>query len=81
MIKKVKNTAPWIYVINDLNCEEIIGTFFGKELQKTNQQGFRIEKSLKEKETKYISNGKDMIIHIISGLTKMTLYKNETTLS
>ena len=27
IIKKVKNTVPWTYVINDLNGEEIIGTF------------------------------------------------------
>ena len=45
-IKKVKNTAPWTYVINDLNGEEIIGTFYEKELQKTNQQEFRVEKVL-----------------------------------
>ena len=31
-IKKVKNTVPWTYVINDLNGEEIIGTFYEKEL-------------------------------------------------
>ena len=24
---KIKNTAPWTYVINDLNSEKIIGTF------------------------------------------------------
>ena len=41
---KIKNTVPWIYVINDLNSEEIIGTFYEKELQKTNQKEFRIEK-------------------------------------
>ena len=35
-IKKVKNTVPRTYVINDLNGEEIIGTFYEKELQKTN---------------------------------------------
>ena len=40
VIKKVKNTVPWMYVINDLNGEEIIGTCYGKELQKTNQQVF-----------------------------------------
>ena len=34
-LKKVKNTVPWTYVINDLNGEEIVGTFCGKELQKT----------------------------------------------
>ena len=32
VIKKVKNTVPWTYVINDLNGEEIIGTFYEKEL-------------------------------------------------
>ena len=34
VIKKVKNTIPWTYVINDLNGEVIIGTFYEKELQK-----------------------------------------------
>ena len=36
VIKEVKNTVPWTYVINDLNGEEIIGAFYEKELQKTN---------------------------------------------
>ena len=36
-MKKVKNTVPWTYVINDLDNEEIIGSFYEKELQKTNQ--------------------------------------------
>ena len=27
VISKIKNTVPWTYVINDLNGEEIIGTF------------------------------------------------------
>ena len=27
VINKIKNTVPWTYVINDLNGEEIIGTF------------------------------------------------------
>ena len=69
VIKKVKNTVPWTYVINDLNGEEIIGTFYEKELQKTNQQEFRIEK-VKEKVINYMSNGKVMIIHLIAGLIK-----------
>ena len=38
VIKKVKNTVPWTYVINDLNGEEITGTFYEKELQKTNKK-------------------------------------------
>ena len=37
VIKEIKNTVPWPYVINDLNGEEIIGTFYEKELQKINQ--------------------------------------------
>ena len=49
VITKVKNTVPWTYVINDLNGEEIIGTFYEKELQKTNQKEFRIEKVIKRK--------------------------------
>ena len=34
VISKVKNTVPWTYVINYLNAEEIIVTFYEKELQK-----------------------------------------------
>ena len=47
VLKKVKHTVLWTYVIHDLNGEEIIGTFYEKELQKTNHQEFRIEKVIK----------------------------------
>ena len=49
VISKIKNTVPWTYFINDLNGEEIIGIFYEKELQKTNQNKFRIEKAIKRK--------------------------------
>ena len=49
MIKKVKNTVSWSYVVNDLNGEEIAGTFYENELQETNQKEFRIEKVIKRK--------------------------------
>ena len=52
VIKKVKNTFPWTYVINDLNGEQIIGTFYEKELRKTNQDEFRIEKVIKKRGNK-----------------------------
>ena len=52
VIKKVKNTVPWTYVINDLNGEEITGTFYEEELQKTNQEEFRIEKVIRRKGNK-----------------------------
>ena len=49
VVIEVKNTVPSTYVINDLNGEEIVWIFYEKELQKTNQQGFRIEKVTKRK--------------------------------
>ena len=49
IIKKIKNTVPWTYVINDLNGGEIIGTFSENELQGTNLNEFRIEKVIERK--------------------------------
>ena len=71
-VKEIKNTVPWTYVINDLNGEEIIGTFHEKVLQKIDQQEFRIEKVISEKVINYMSSGKDMIVHLIVGLIKKT---------
>ena len=34
IISKIKNTVPWTYVINDLNGQEIIGSFFAKDQSK-----------------------------------------------
>ena len=44
LIKEIKNAVPWTYVINDLNGEQITGTFYEKEWQKRNRKEFRIEK-------------------------------------
>ena len=33
-ISEIKNTVPWIYVINDLNGEKVIRKFYRNELQK-----------------------------------------------
>ena len=49
VISKIKNTVPWTYVISDLNGEEITESFYEKELQKTSQKEFRIEKVLQRK--------------------------------
>ena len=49
VIKKAKNTVLLTFVINDLNGEEIVGTFYENELQKTNKKEFRIEKVIKRK--------------------------------
>ena len=42
--KKVKKTVLWTYVISNFNVEEIVGTFYEKELQK-----HQIKKSLELK--------------------------------
>ena len=63
------------HIINDLNGEEIMGTFYEKELQKTDQQKFRIEKLIKRTGKKLYSNGKVMMVHLIAGLIKMLLNK------
>ena len=47
MIKKVEKAVSWTFVINDLQGEEIVRTFYEKELQKTNQK-----KSLELKKNK-----------------------------
>ena len=49
VVSKIKATIPWTYVISDLNGEPITGSFFGKELRKTSQEKFRIEKVIKRK--------------------------------
>ena len=49
VVSKIKNTVPWTYVISDLNGEPITGSFYEKELQKTSQEKFRIEKVIKRK--------------------------------
>ena len=58
LITKVKNTVPRTYVISDLNGEAIIGTLYKKELQKTNQKEFRIEKLIKREGDKLYVNWK-----------------------
>ena len=73
VIKKVKNTVPWTNFVNDLNDEEIILTFYEKELQKTNQQEFRIVKVIKRKGDKLYVKWKVMIVHLIDGLIKKDL--------
>ena len=52
VVSKIKNTVPWTYVINDLNDEPITESFYEKELQKTSQEKFGIEKVLKRKGNK-----------------------------
>ena len=51
-IAKIQRTNPVTYKITDYNGEEIQGTFYEQELQKTSQEVFRIEKIVKKGRTK-----------------------------
>ena len=43
-IKKVKNTVPWTYVINDFNGEKIVGTFYKKNCKKQIKNNLELKK-------------------------------------
>ena len=51
-IKKIQNTDPITYKLEDLQGEEIKGSFYEQELQKTAQQIYRIEKIIKKEKGK-----------------------------
>ena len=53
VVSGIKNTVPSTYFVSDLNGEEITGRFHEKELQKTSQKEFIIEKVLKRKGDKF----------------------------
>ena len=72
MIKKVKNTEPWTYVINDFNKEEIVGKFCKKELQNTIQKEFRNEKVIKRKDDKLYVKWKEYNNSLNSWIDKNT---------
>ena len=52
VISKIKNAVVWTYDITEIYCEAIVGTFYERELLKTNQEEFRIEKVIKRKGNK-----------------------------
>ena len=37
VIKIVKNTVPWTYLIEDFNGKKIVGTFYEKEFKKSSE--------------------------------------------
>ena len=75
VVKKKKNTMPWTNVVSDLNREEIVGSFYEKELQKTNQKEFRIEKVIKRKENKLYVKWKGYNSSFNSWIDKKDLIK------
>ena len=85
VISKIKNTIPWTCVINDLNGEQITGAIYEKELQKTNQKEFRIEKVIKRKGDKLFLKRNDYDNSFNSWIDKRDLviltHKNESIFS
>ena len=71
-MKKFKNAAPQTHVISDLNVEGVVQTIHEKGLKKANQTEFSIEKIIKRNGVNYMSNGKVMIICLITGSTTKT---------
>ena len=54
VVSKIRDIVHWTYVISDSNNEKIAGSFYEKELQKTSQEKFRIEKYLKKGDKLYV---------------------------
>ena len=75
VVKKIKNTAPWTYVISDLNGEEIMVSFYEKELQKTNQKSLELKKLIKKKGNKLYVKWKGQNNSFNSWIDKKDLIK------
>ena len=57
IIDKVKRTAPVTYILKDTSGEVLQGGFYENELQKTEQEMFRIEKVIRKKKINGIEHG------------------------
>ena len=75
VVSKIKNTVPWTYVVIDLSGEKIPGSFYKKELQKTSQEKFRIEKVLERKDDKLLVKWKGYDNGFNSWIDKKDLIK------
>ena len=73
VVSGIKNTVPWTYIVSELNGEEITGVFYEKELQKSSQEEFRIEKVLKGKGDKLHVKWKGYDSHFNSCIDKKDL--------
>ena len=62
---------------SDLNGEKIAGSFYEKNCKKLVKKNSQYKKYLTKKVISFMSNGKDTTIHLIVGLIRKTLHKNE----
>ena len=56
-VEKVNQTNPYTYSVHDMNGEEVLGSFYTEELQKSTQEVFRIEKVIRKKKINGIQHG------------------------
>ena len=66
---------PGSYVIGDFNGKEIVGSFYEKESQKSNQKEFIIEKVIKKKGNKLCGKWKGYNNYFNSWIDKKDLQK------
>jgi len=57
IVVKVQKTIPVTYILKDLLGEEIEGSFYEKELQKSNQEIYRVEKVIRKKKIDGVEHG------------------------
>ena len=69
-ISKIQLTISVTYKITDYNGEEIQGSFYEQELQKTSQTKIGIEKVLKRQGDKFLVKWRDIPSHLILGLIR-----------
>ena len=81
MISKIKKTVPWTNVIINLNREEVVRTFHEVDLQKNNQEEFRIEKVIKRKGNKLQMTRKRYDNSFNSWIDKKDIIQNESKFS
>ena len=70
IMKKVKKTVPWTYVINDLKVKKLSDHFMEKNYKRLIKMNLGSKKQSRKKVINYMSNGKVMIVHLIAGLIK-----------
>ena len=75
MIKEVKNTVPWAYLIEELNGEKkLLERFLKNNCKRQIKCSLELKKYSREKIINYMSNGEIMVIHLIVGLMKKIFY-------
>ena len=56
-ITEVKETNPFTYNLKDMNGEDIAGSVYNEQLQKTNQDIYGIEKIIRKEKRNGIEHG------------------------